>query len=191
MKLTPLGAMTRSMMVGMAVGLVLVIGVVIWRALAEDTARWTAVGFFGSALVCTGLGLLFMRWQIRKAARDADPMPVDAEVTDRDGFSWTFALAGVAIAANALGRAADDDAIFAGVLTGMVAGFVVAWWFGLRMLTRWETQHGRTLLQHRTGRFKGVDNYYCETKSPSRRFDRSVAQPREAAAERVGRDELE
>ncbi len=174
MKLTPLGALTRSMMVGMAVGLVLVIGFVIWRALAEGTPGWTAVGFFGAAVACVGFGLLFMRWQIRKAARDAKPMPADAEVTDRDGFSWPFAIGGVAIAANALGRAANDDAIFAGVLTGMILGFVVAWWFGLRMITRWEAKHSRKLLQHRKGMFKSVEHYYCETKSSSGRFDRSV-----------------
>jgi lipopolysaccharide export LptBFGC system permease protein LptF len=181
MKLTPMGAVTRSMMVGMAVGLVLVIGFVIWRALAEDTPGWTAVGFFGSALVCAGLGLWFMRRQIRKAAREAEPMPADAEVTDRDGFSWRFALVGVALAVSALGRAANDDAIFAGVLTGMIAGAVIAWALALRRLVRWEAEHGRKLLQHRKGGFKGVDHYYCETQSPSGRFDRS----QEAAVQRA------
>jgi hypothetical protein len=187
MKLTPLHALARSMMVGAAGGLVLALGVVIWRAILEDAVGPTALAFLAAAVATAGLGIPVMRWSYGRSMRKAEPIPADGEEIDRGRYSTLWLIFGAASAVAAVTRSADDSAVFAGVLTGMIAGIVIASSFLVPWLGRREAEDGRQYFHHRQSLFK-QKTYFRETTASSGRFDRSVAQPREAAVERVGSD---
>ena len=180
MKMTPLHALARSMMVGAAGGLVLALGVVIWRAISEDAVGGTALAFLGATAATVVLGIPTLRWSSGRSMRRAEPMPADGEEIDRGRYSTWFLILGAAFAVTAVARSADDSAVFAGVLTGMIAGFVIAASFVVPWMGRREAADGRQYFHHRKSLFK-QKTYYRETKSSSGRFDRT----REVAAQRA------
>jgi len=169
MKLTPMRPMFRSSTVGCSCALVLVVAFIAWRGLHEHDPGGTALGFAFGAIGFAAMGVPLMLWWLRRATRNAQTMPADAELTSRGRWNWRFLALGAFVGVNAVLRGLDDRVTFAGVLAGMVLGGVLIFGSALWFLGRWEAEHGRELLQKRA--WRGTEYFFRDLR-PSGRFTR-------------------
>jgi hypothetical protein len=151
MQSIPLLRFWRDIRTGAIAGTVVAVGFIVWRVTREGDLGWTVLSFgVSAALFASVLGAWLWRW-VPKHWSKSEPVPADAEVMPSGKARWWALLGGFAFGFAAIGRAADDNVIVAGVLAGLVAGALAGFTAGIVRLQRVQNEHGQELLQWRRG----------------------------------------